>query len=123
MLFKTISRGNKDQYTSVLGTALNLVLISSVWCLDAIKTRSSKKISCAPAKMATPISIYGQNPISETVGVRKLNVCLKEAEWPCLYSTCEAIYTQISFVFELFAKNCLFSRALRKMLSRKRKKR
>ena len=64
--------------------------------------------------MATPISIYGQKPISETVSVRELNVCLKEAEWPYLYSTCEPTYAEISFVFELFAKNCLFCRALGK---------
>ena len=61
--------------------------------------------------MATPISIYGRKSISETVNVRGLNVCLKEAEWPCLYSTCEATYAQISSVFELFAKNYYFLRA------------
>ena len=72
--------------------------------------------------MATPISIYGQKPISETVNVRGLNVCLKEAECPYLYSTCEPTYAEILFVFELFAKNCLFFRALGKMLSRKRQK-
>ena len=64
--------------------------------------------------MATPISIYGQKPIWEMVCVRGLNVCLKEAEWPYLYSTCEPTYAEISFVFELFAKNCLFGRALEK---------
>ena len=64
--------------------------------------------------MATPISIYGQKPISEMVSVRGLNVCLKEAEWPYLYSTCEPTYAEISFVFELFAKNCLFFSRVRK---------
>ena len=63
--------------------------------------------------MATPISIYGQSSISETVNVRGLNVCLKEAEWPCLYSTCEATYAQISFVFALLAKTVFC--ALRKI--------
>ena len=111
------------QDTSVFVTALNLVLISSVWCLDAKNTRSPNFRTRAPAKMATPISIYGQKIISEMVSVRRLNVCLKEAEWPCLYSTCEATYGQISFVFELFTKNCSFFCALRKMLSRKRQKR
>ena len=64
--------------------------------------------------MATPISIYGRKSISETVNVRGLNVCLKEAEWPYLYSTCEPTYAETSFVFELFAKNCLFCRTLEK---------
>ena len=65
---------------------INIVIIS------AIKILRKLKILNYSTKMATPISIYGQKPISETVNVRGLNVCLKEAEWPCLYLTCEATY-------------------------------
>ena len=77
---------------------INIVIIY------AIKMLYKLNILNYPTKMATPISIYGQKSILETVNVRGLKLCLKEAEWPCLYLTCEAIYGQISFVFELFAK-------------------
>ena len=93
---------------------VKLVLKSSrminIVIIYAIKMLYKLNILNYSTKMATPISIYGQRSISETVNVRGLNVCLKEAERPCLYSTCEATYAQISFVFGLFAKNCFFVR-------------
>ena len=105
---------------------VKLVLKSSrminIVIIYAIKMLYKPNILNYSTKMATPISIYGRKSISETVNVRGLNVCLKEAEWPCLYSTCEATYAQISSVFELFTKNCYFC-VLRKIQSRKREKR
>ena len=106
---------------------VKLVLKSSrminIVIIYAIKMLYKLNILNYSTKMATPISIYGQKSILETVTVRGLKVCLKEVEWPCLYLTCESIYAEIFFVFELFAKNCLFFCALRKMQSRKRQKR
>ena len=75
---------------------VKLVLKSSrminIMIIYAIKMLYKLKFLNYSTKMATPISIYGQRSISETVNVRGLNVCLKEAERPCLYSTCEATY-------------------------------
>ena len=115
-LFSWSRAGKKCYLGNDKSDKVKLVLKSSrminIMIIYAIKMLYKLKFLKYSTKMATPISIYGQRSISETVNVRGLNVWLKEAEWPCLYSTCKATYAQISFVFGLLIK--LQSRKLQK---------